>query len=212
MTSATGESVLVGLTGGIASGKSTIIQYLRHNGYAVIEADKLGHKVLDPGNAGYQKVIETFGKYILLPDGAVNRTALGKIVFGDPKQLQRLNDISHPIIADMIKKEYGNLVKDSSRRIVFLEAALLIEANWHKVCQHIWVVALDPEVAIQRLQNRDALSKTEAQARIEAQLSQEERLVYADVVLKNDGTPEDLITQTLQALKKLKQTSASGQV
>ena len=205
MNSTETESILVGLTGGIASGKSTVIRYLRDNGYSIIDADKLGHRVLEPGTHGYKKVVETFGKGILHPEGTVNRPALGKIVFLDPQKLKRLNEISHPIIADMIQKEYEKLVSDCVRKIVFLEAAILIEANWHKVCQHIWVVTLDPEIAMLRLQERDGLNKTEAQARIESQLSPDDRLAYADVVLKNDGSQEDLIIKTQHALQELKQ-------
>ena len=199
------ESVLVGLTGGIATGKSTVIQYLRENGYSVIDADKLGHRVLEPGSYGYQQIVETFGIEIINPDGTVNRPALGKLVFGDLQKLKELNKISHPIIAEMIQTEYEKLVADSVDNIVFLEAALLIEANWHKVCQHIWVVTLDPEIAMLRLQERDGLNKTEAQARIESQLSPDDRLAYADVVLKNEGSQEDLIIKTQHALQELKQ-------
>jgi dephospho-CoA kinase len=93
---------------------------------------------------------------------------------------------------------------------VFLEAALLIEANWYKVCGHIWVVSLDPTVALRRLKERDNLSETEAKLRVGAQLDQEERLAYADVVLQNEGTPEELFTKTQQALRELKQSMNSS--
>ena len=204
------KSVLVGLTGGIASGKSTVIQYLSENGYAVIDADKLGHRVLDPGTPSFQKVVETFGKEILQPDGTVNRQVLGRIVFGDPQRLIQLNEISHPMIAEMIENEYEKLVSNSVNKIVFLEAALLIEADWHKVCGQIWVVSLDPAVAMERLQLRDGLSKADARSRIVAQLTPEERLAYADVVLKNDGLPEELVFQTQRALQQLKHARTSG--
>ena len=198
------KSVLVGLTGGIASGKSTVIQYLSENGYAVIDADKLGHRVLDPGTTSFQKVVETFGKEILQPDGTVNRQVLGRIVFGDPRRLVQLNEISHPMIAEMIENEYEQLVSNSVNKIVFLEAALLIEADWHKVCGKVWVVSLDPAVAMERVQLRDGLSKADARSRIVSQLTPEERLAYADVVLKNDGLPEELVFQTQRALQQLK--------
>ncbi|MEY8208283.1 MAG: dephospho-CoA kinase [SAR324 cluster bacterium] len=203
-------SLLIGLTGGIASGKSTVLQHLRQAGYSVIDADKLGHKVLEQGNPGYNKVVKCFGNEILNPDGSVNRTALGRIVFVDAEKLKQLNEISHPIIAEMIQKEFEESVSDSNGGIVFLEAALLIEANWYKVCGHIWVVSLDPTVALSRLQERDNLSETEAKLRVGAQLDQEERLAYADVVLQNEGTPEELFTKTQQALRELKQSKNSS--
>ena len=210
MNSPVTGSLLIGLTGGIASGKSTVLQHLRQAGYSVIDADKLGHKVLEQGNPGYNKVVKCFGNEILNPDGSVNRTALGRIVFVDAEKLKQLNEISHPIIAEMIQKEFEESVSDSNGGIVFLEAALLIEANWYKVCGHIWVVSLDPSVALHRLQERDNLSETEAKLRVVAQLDQEERLAYADVVLQNEGTPEELFTQTQQALRELKQSMNSS--
>ena len=210
MNSPVTGSLLIGLTGGIASGKSTVLQHLRQAGYSVIDADKLGHKVLEQGNPGYNKVAKCFGNEILNTDGSVNRTALGRIVFVDAEKLKQLNEISHPIIAEMIQKEFEESVSDSNGGIVFLEAALLIEANWYKVCGHIWVVSLDPSVALRRLQERDNLSETEAKLRVGAQLDQEERLAYADVVLQNEGTPEELFTQTQQALRELKQSMNSS--
>jgi dephospho-CoA kinase len=198
--------LLIGLTGGISSGKSTVLQHLRQAGYSVIDADKLGHKVLEQGNPGYNKVVKCFGNQILNPDGSVNRTALGRIVFVDAEKLKQLNEISHPIIEEMIQNEFEESVSDSNGGIVFLEAALLIEANWYKVCGHIWVVSLDPTVALSRLKERDNLSETEAKLRVGAQLDQEERLAYADVVLQNEGTHEELFTQTQQALQELKQS------
>lgn len=210
MNSPVTGSLLIGLTGGIASGKSTVLQHLRQAGYSLIDADKLGHKVLEQGNPGYNKVVKCFGNEILNPDGSVNRTALGRIVFVDAEKLKQLNEISHPIIAEMIQKEFEESVSDSNGGIVFLEAALLIEANWYKVCGHIWVVSLDPTVALHRLQERDNLSEIEAKLRVGAQLDQEERLAYADVVLQNEGTLEELFTQTQQALRELKQSMNSS--
>ena len=151
-------------------------------------------------------MVKYFGNEILNPDGSVNRTALGKIVFVDAEKLKQLNEISHPIIEEMIQNEFEESVSDSNEGIVFLEAALLIEANWYKVCGHIWVVSLDPTVALSRLKERDNLSENEAKLRVGAQLDQKERLAYADVVLQNEGTHEELITQTQQALQELKQS------
>ena len=197
------EPILIGLTGGIASGKSTVIQYIRYQGYPVIDADKLGHKVLEPGNRGYSKVIEKFGKGILNKDKTVNRLILGGIVFSDPSKLKALNEISHPIIAEMVLKEFKTITSKDSKGIVFLEAALLVEANWYNMCHLIWVVTLESVEAIRRLQKRDGMSELEARSRLESQLTTKERLVYADVVLHNDGSRKDLLSQTQQALEEL---------
>ncbi len=194
---------LIGLTGGIASGKSTVIQYLRYQGYPVIDADKLGHKVLEPGNPGYRKVVEKFGAGILNKDKSVNRLILGGIVFSDPSKLQALNEISHPLIAEMVMKEFESIVSDDSNGLVFLEAALLIEANWYNMCHQIWVVTLELAEERRRLQKRDDLSESEARSRLESQLSIKERLAYADVVLDNNGSRKDLLSNTQQALEGL---------
>ena len=197
------EPILIGLTGGIASGKSTVIQYLRYQGYPVIDADKLGHKVLEPGNPGYSKVVEKFGAGILNKDKSVNRLILGGIVFSNPSKLQALNEISHPLIAEMVMKEFESIVSDDSNGIVFLEAALLIEANWYNMCHRIWVITLEVAEERRRLQRRDDLSESEARSRLESQLSIKERLAYADVVLDNNGSRKDLLSQTQQALEGL---------
>jgi len=193
--------ILIGLTGGIASGKSTVIQYLRYQGYPVIDADELGHKVLEPGNPGYSKVLEKFGEDILNKDKTINRLILGGIVFSDSSKLKSLNEISHPIIAKMVQKEFKSIVSKDSKGIVFLEAALLIEANWYNMCHHIWVVTLEALEARRRLQKRDGLTESEARSRLESQLTAKERLAYADVVLRNDGSRKDLLSQTKYALE-----------
>ena len=198
------EPILIGLTGGIASGKSTVIQYLRYQGYPVIDADKLGHKVLEPGNQGYRNVVEKFGEGILNKDKTVNRLILGGIVFSDPFKLKALNEISHPIIAEMVLKEFKLKSSMDQKGIVFLEAALLIEANWYNMCQHIWVVTLENAEASRRLQKRDGLSESEAISRLESQLTAKEKIAYADVVLRNDGSREDLLSQTQDALEDLR--------
>ena len=197
------EPILIGLTGGIASGKSTVIQYIRYKGYPVIDADKLGHKVLEPGNPGYKKVVAKFGNEILNKDKTVNRLLLGGIVFADPSRLKTLNEISHPIIADMVLKEFESIVSEDSKGIVFLEAALLIEAKWYNMCHHIWVVTLESREAIRRLKKRDGLSESEARSRLDSQITTKERLEYADIVLHNDGSRKDLLSQTQLALDEL---------
>ena len=197
------EPILIGLTGGIASGKSTVIQYIRYQGYPVIDADKLGHKVLEPRNPGYSKVLDKFGEGILNKDKTVNRLVLGGIVFSDPSKLKALNEISHPIIAEMILKEFESIVSEDSNGIVFLEAALLIEANWYNMCHLIWTVTLEAPEARRRLQKRDGLSESEARSRLESQLTSKERLAYADVVLHNDGSRKNLLTQTQRTLEEL---------
>ena len=194
---------IIGLTGGIASGKSTVAQFLSEKGYCVIEADKMGHKILEPGQKAYLQVIQQFGDVIVNNDKSINRVALGQIVFSDSKKLEQLNQITHPLIADLILNEVASLEGTCLGGVIFLEAALLIEAEWHKICQQVWVVMLDRETALDRLQNRNGLSRSEALARFESQMNPEDRLKYADVVLQNDGDVERLTPQVNSALEGL---------
>ena len=127
MNSPVTGSLLIGLTGGIASGKSTVLQHLRQAGYSVIDADKLGHKVLEQGNPGYNKVVKCFGNEILNPDNTVNRIALGRIVFVDAEKLKQLNEISHPIIAEMIQKEFEESVDQAVRSFMYDLDYMLLE-------------------------------------------------------------------------------------
>ena len=198
------KNFICAIDGSSASGKSTVIQYLHYQGYPVIDADKLGHKVLEPGNPGHSNVVEIFGEGILNKDKTVNRLILGGIVFSDSSKLKALNEISHPIIAEMVQKEFKSIASNESKGIVFLEAALLIEANWYNMCHYIWVVTLEEAEARRRLQKRDGLNESEARSRIQSQLTAKERLAYADVVLDNNGSRKYLLSQTQQALDELK--------
>tara|TARA_B100000686_G_C16136358_1_gene639901 strand:- start:141 stop:560 length:420 start_codon:yes stop_codon:yes gene_type:complete len=134
------------------------------------------------------------------------------MVFADSEKLKKLNEISHPTIAEMIKKEYLKSVSDSVDKIVFLEAALLIETDWYKFCDQTWIVMLDTDIAVKRLQMRDGLNKDEAESRINVQLNPEDRLKYADVILKNNKSPENLIFQTDKALQSFKISRSKGNI
>lgn len=195
---------MIGLTGGIASGKSTVAKYLRKQGFHVINADKLGHRVLEPAQPSYQQVIDTFGREIINPDGTINRRQLGNIVFNNPAQLEKLNHISHPLIGKMILQEIEKFASHSRGGLVFLEAAVLIESKNFPACQQIWVVEADPEIALARLRKRNRFTKAEAQARFKAQLDNETRRKYADVLIENNGALPTLLRQVDTMLAQMK--------
>ena len=194
---------IIGLTGGIACGKSTVARLLEQQGYSVIDADHLGHRVLEPGHSGFREVVKVFGRNILDTQGSINRSKLGILVFQDQTKLERLNSISHPYIERMIEKEIQKLSSVSPDGLIFLEAALLIEAGWHKRCQSIWVVTADHERILKRITKRNRLSYEEAGQRIKAQISAEDRLTYANEVLYNNGTKKELKLKVDKYLKKL---------
>ena len=198
---------LVGLTGGIACGKSAVAAYLREKGYPVINADRVGHIVLTPGQTAYDQILETFGKGILTKNKEINRKALGNIIFNDTKAREQLNQITHPPIAQLIEERLLDLTRFlDSGKPVFLEAALLIESQWRSRCDQIWVVTAPKDQILQRLQLRNCLTAEQAQSRIDSQLRQEERLPYADVVLENQGLLADLLKQVDLALAQLEVT------
>ncbi len=198
---------LVGLTGGIACGKSKVAAYLREKGYPVINADRVGHVVLNPGQPAYDQLLETFGEGILTENKEINRKALGNIIFNDKKAREQLNQITHPPIAQLIEERLLDLTRFlDSGKPVFLEAALLIESQWRSRCGQIWVVTAPKDQILQRLQLRNSLTAEQAQSRIDSQLRQEERLPYADVVLENQGLLADLMKQVDLALAQLEVT------
>ncbi|MCX8095246.1 MAG: dephospho-CoA kinase [Caldisericia bacterium] len=174
---------LIGLTGNIASGKSKISEYLKSKGFKIIDADSLGKTVLNIDSIK-NKIIRTFGKNILNDDGSINRRELGRIVFSSKENLKKLNRITLPILTKLVKRKIYEFKKKKVKYAV-LDAAILIEAGWHKFVDEVWVVYTDSETQLERLIKRENYSVEEAKSRIEAQLNIEEKLKYADKVVNN---------------------------
>jgi dephospho-CoA kinase len=177
--------VVIGLTGGILSGKSTISQMLAEKGAVIIDADKIGHEAYKPHTKTWQDLRNAFGESIIKDDMEIDRKKLGEIVFNDPQALARLNEIVHPRMHSMIKEEIERL-RGEGVDVVVLEAAVLIEANWTDLVDEVWAAVAPEEVAVKRLQNRGGLSEEQARARIRSQLSPEERAKHADVIIDTD--------------------------
>lgn len=182
----------IGLTGGIASGKSVVSQCMSELGAYVIYADKVGHEVYNPGTSAFHLIVDYFGSDIVSVDGTIDRRKLGGIVFNDKEALDALNRITHPRMYDKIKADIGEIKKKGASPAIVLEAAILIEANWFSLVDEVWVVITTVDNAIERIMTRNGLSENEARARIASQLSSEERTRYGDVVIHNDGTIDDL--------------------
>lgn len=185
---------IIGLTGGILSGKSTIAQMLTEKGAAVIDADKLAHEAYKPDTKLNQELVDEFGPGIRKADGSIDRKKLSRIVFGDEKALARLNAIVHPRMKEMARVEIERL-KKKGVRVVVLEAALLIEAGWTDLADEVWVALAPPDVAVQRLKERGGLSEDEARARIKAQLPPAERAQHADVIINTDCDKSEVKAQ-----------------
>ena len=176
---------VIGLTGGILSGKSTVAQMLVEKGAGHIDADKLGHEAYRPHTETWRKVVDAFGADILTENEEIDRQKLGGIVFNDAQSLVKLNSIVHPAIGRLVMKELDRL-REEGAEVVVLEAALLIEAQWTSVVDEVWVTMAPAETVLQRLRNRSGLSEEQARARIRAQLPPEERAQYGDVVINTD--------------------------
>lgn len=189
---------VIGLTGGIGSGKSTVAQYLAGLGAAVIDADKLGHEAYLPHTETWRQLVKTFGPGILAADETVDRKKLGALVFGNTQQLEKLNAIVFPRITEMIRQRIEDFRKRGTR-VIILDAPVMLEAGEGSLADEIWVVISDEANAVRRVTSRTGLPETQIRARIRAQLSNAERVKRARVVISNDGTMEDL----RQKLKEL---------
>ncbi|MBI2847261.1 MAG: dephospho-CoA kinase [Chloroflexi bacterium] len=183
--------IVVGLTGGIGTGKSSVSKMLSELGAFVLDADAVGHEIYKKGTEGWQEVVRAFGREVLLPDGEVDRKKLGKVVFSDPKELAKLNGIAHPRMKEVMRQRLEALRGDGVQ-VVVLEAAILIEAGWTSLVDEVWVVVASEAEIVRRLGARSGLSEEEVKARLRSQFSDEERRKHADVLIENDSDLEEL--------------------
>jgi dephospho-CoA kinase len=195
-------TTLIGLTGGIGSGKSTVAHYLENCGAAVIDADKVGHEALKHDTPAWHEIVDEFGTSIVGSDGEIDRKKLGQVVFGDGAARQRLNRIMWDRIWEMIMKRVDGY-RAAGRPVVVVEAFGLIEAGWDKLVDQVWVVEVSQQAVIERLKKQRRMTEAEIISRIESQLSPNERAKHANVVIQNEGSPkevEDLVKQLYSRL------------
>ncbi len=179
---------IIGITGGIASGKTTVSNILRGKGAVIIDADIIAHQILEKGKEGWEEVKDFFGKEILQENGAIDRSYLGKIVFDNKEKLKKLEEITHPLIMQEIDNRLEKArLNNIDKKPVFLDAALLFETGLDRLVDEVWVVYVDETTQLERLMNRDNLPQAEAEKRIEAQLSLKKKKELADLVIDNSG-------------------------
>lgn len=188
---------VIGLTGGMGSGKSTVAQALAELGAVIIDADKVGHEAYQPETDTWRELMKAFGQQIIAPDNTIDRKQLGAIVFSSPAQLQRLNSIVHPRMFAMMKSRIEDY-KRQGVEVVVLDAAILFEANWTPLVDEVWVVVADENNVVKRAVARTGLPAEQIRSRLRSQMSNQERITRANVVIHNDGTVNDLRTKVLE--------------
>ncbi len=208
MSSKWPEKYIIGLTGNIATGKSVVRKMLEHLGAYGIDADGLSHRAVAKGAPGYQPVIDAFGKWILNPDGEVDRNKLGRLVFNDAEAMACLEDIVHPLVSQAI----GIMVKRATQRVIVIEAIKLLESDLRNVCDTIWVVNVPEEVQMKRMMEKRGLSRDEAAQRAHSQSAQHQKLAAANVVIQNTGSFEDTWKIVVAEWKKVTPQSDTFQV
>ena len=200
----------VGLTGGIGSGKSEVSRRLAAHGAVIIDADVAARRVVDPGTPGLARIAETFGPGVLRPDGALDRERLGAIVFSDPAQLAKLNAITHPLIGEWMQAaERAATEAADGNPIVIYDAALLAESGRWANYDLVIVVDVPPEVQVDRLVSQRGMPPDQAQARLAAQATREQRLALADLVIDNSGSLEDLDRRVAEIWADLKRRASA---
>ena len=198
---------VIGLIGGIGSGKSSVSAILHSLGVEIIDADKVGHEAYTPNSEGWKKVISVFGQDIVGPENEIDRKKLGGIVFSDPSEMEKLNKLMHPIIHNLVEEKI-KLLSHQGVKVVVLEATILIEANWQDLTDEIWLAKSNQEVVIERVQLRNNFTREEIIKRIQSQMSNDEREKHSDIVIDNNGT----IEQLEEKVKTLWQSRVNGRV
>ncbi len=195
---------VIGLTGGIASGKSLVSRFLRELGAIIIDADQVARDVVRTGSPAWRQIVQEFGETVCKPDGSLDRKALGRFVFSDTSKLDKLNRITHPYIISEIKRLLDGYRKNFPDAVVVLDAPLLLEVGIEGMVDEVWVVYVDYQTQLERLMKRNGLSSKEAARRISSQIPLEEKVKLADHVIDNRGDPEETFLQVRRLWNSLR--------
>ncbi len=194
----------VGLTGGLASGKSFVGRILEQQGCLLVQADALGHEALLPSGPAYEPVIREFGSGILEADGKIARRKLAALVFGDPDRLAVLNSLIHPVVREWTNQRIAEFGRLEPQGIAVVEAAIHIETGGHKNFDRLVLAWCRPEQQVERAMHRDQMSREEAEARLRRQMPLEEKRKFAHYVIDTSGTKDETVRQTVDVYQKLR--------
>lgn len=182
--------MIIGLTGGSGSGKSTVAEILKQHNMLIIDCDRIAHDIILKGNDAYKELINIFGENILDSSKQIDRKKLGNIVFKDKGKLNLLNECTHKHIVNKINQIIKNNLNNQSINAIVIDAPLLIEANLHTIVDEVWVVYADTDIRIQRLIKRDSITLEQARERLQSQMSWSEMVTYADTIIYNNNLDE----------------------
>jgi len=194
----------LGLTGGLASGKSLVSAEFARLGARVIDADVISRETTAPGTETFKAVVKEFGEGVLREDGSIDRAALGEIVFSDPERLRVLNRITHPAIRERIRSELRVMEKEDASALIVVDAALLIETGLYREMDRVAVVYADTERRMERVMERDGIDEHGARVRMGAQMPLEEKLDYADYIIENNGSIEEAVRRAAELFEELR--------
>ena len=197
-------SLLVGLTGGMGSGKSLAASYFKALGAQMIDADRISRELVAPGKPAWKEIIEEFGSNVLNPDQTLNRKQIAAIVFNDESKRKRLEDIIHPRVIVEERRLYEKYRQKNSRVLAVIDAALLIESGNYKNVDKVVVVQCGKEEQIRRVMERDGTARSEVENRLHSQMPLEEKVGFGDYILRNDGTRESLKSQVGELYRNLR--------
>ncbi len=196
--------LVIGLTGGIATGKSTVSSIFKNAGAVIIDADRIAREVVKKGRPAHRAIVKNFGKNVLLPDGEINRSVLGEIIFNDPQKKELLNNIVHPHVRKEQNRQLNHIEKTNPNTIVILDIPLLLESKMYRDLSEVVVVYAPEQIQMKRLMQRDGISQVDALARVRSQMPIDEKKDKATIVIDNSGTRENTRKQALKIFQRLK--------
>lgn len=197
--------MIIGLTGTIGSGKSTVSEHLKSLGALVLDADIISRQVVELGTTGLEQIIALFGGCVINPDGTLNRKAMAKLVFADEEKRLLLNSIIHPAVLNTLKDKTEAETEKNPNRVIVWDVPLLIEVGWNEFVDSVWLVTAPENVRIERIIRRDNCTAEQAEMRIRAQMSEDEKLKYSNNVIDNGSTLEKLYAQVDELYKRYTQ-------
>ncbi|MDM5315606.1 dephospho-CoA kinase [Fictibacillus sp. b24] len=195
--------MIIGLTGGIATGKSTVSQIVRNQGIPIVDADIISREVVMPGKEAYEKIVSSFGAGILHEDKTINRAQLGEIIFNDAEKRSVLNNIVHPAVRKEMRLQADSYLK-AGESLVIMDIPLLFESKLTHMVNRTWLVYAKPEIQLERLMLRDDFTEQQALSRIQSQMPIDEKKKLADIVIENNGSLTELESRVLQLLNDTK--------